>query len=704
MIELGTLKVSQELYNIIDQICKFTETKTPESVFKDIEYLADLYNKDFNLFLKERNNIQAEINDFFEAFSGKDAPQKIIVDYFKDLDYIKMPNTYDQDIKVETKNLPEEIAPLSGSQLVVPADKINMVLNAANARWGSLYDAFYASNIIEEKIIDNAKRKAEAKELTDNFCNEILPFKENNWQNAVSFAFDEESKQIYALDQNGKKINFNQDSVEKIIGIIINENVLNSFIAKNNNLHIRFDLNNEGKLVDIQLEAALTYIIDLEDSSISTPICKYQSYLNILGIVKKDLSCIVRGTERKLNDDESYQDIKTFENKILKKTALALVRDVGMHMMTDKEMININDKPIYERILDCYITSLIGIRYHVAPKLHGVFEVISNCELLKTIDDLQNLPEYSNKIGIMNEECRTNAQLEMCVMKAKDRIFFTNTGFLDYTGSFIDFMMYRGAIVPYRNLSTQKYKTLYEKNNVYIGLKRKVPQIGAGMWAKIKDMKNLIISKIEQIESGTDTSWAPSPAASVIHSYAFHKTNNARKIQQELEQEIKSAPSFEDMFEFPMLDASKISKSEIKENLDFAIHGLIAYAEPWVRKSIGCSGIKDLSGELLMEDRATARIKAAFVRNWLLHKIISEKDVVDSIKNMAQFVDEQNLETQDYKKLYDENLKSEDWDNTDETIKAVKDLVFNILNLKFSYVEPYLYPANRRYFTKKQTY
>lgn len=674
------IKTSPSLFNFIKEVHNGNETKTVATIETLAKIIREFRSENAAL-LNKRVELQEQIDKFF--INNQNITTAQVVNKLNEIGFIK---GAEEEVVTTTHSLPIEITPMAGPQLVVPADKANMVLNAANARWGSLYNTLYTSNIIDPAVKDDSLRRNLVIKYSNDFLDKIIRFENGiSWNDVESFVFSE-NKAFIGITKDSKEVPLTEESKKKLIGINFNKDKkLTDFLLENNGLKIEIILDKNGVIKDIQLESTLTYIIDLEDASISAPANKYESYRIIKGIQDGTLECEIRGTTRKILQNTTYLDPQTLKENLLKRTALPLVRDVGPHMMTDREIIEIDGQEIPEKILDCFITSLIGMRFHVAPKMHGAEEVQFNINLWDAINKAQGLPKNSNKIGIMNEELRTCAQLTNCIKAAKDIIFFTNTGFLDYTGSFIDLMMQAGAIAPYRILAAQTYKTEYEKHNVNISLAANVPQIGAGMWAAISDMAGLIKSKEGQVKGLTDTGWSPSPSASTIHAIAFHIFGNVRKMQGEYAKNIKHI-NIEDLFAFPKADLKNLNTEEKILNLDFAIHGLLAYAEPWVRRGIGCSGVKDLSGEPLMEDRATARIKAAFVRNWLLHKVVSKDQVEDSINRMAIFVDEQNAEASDQ-----ENISPNSF-----VITAVHHVIFNPLNRKDSYVEPYFYPAYKR--------
>lgn len=690
------IKLSAELLEIFKEITG-DDAKTKSHIEKLVNIIRKFRDRN-SVLLQKREDLQTEIDIFFGTDKNGETAQ--LVKKLEDIGFIKIVSGEQCAVGSDNGKLATEITPMAGPQLVVPADKANMVLNAANARWGSLYNALYASNIIDPSIKDEAVRRVAVIKYCNDFLDKIIQLEGGiSWNDVVGFkSLDLESwmvggSNITAITKDNREISFAPEQRHKFVGVSFDsEGQLSNLIIENNGLKIEIHLEPSPKgrgqgegIKDIFFESALTYIIDLEDASISAPSNKYESYRIIKGIYDKTLTCEVRGQTRKMLDDATYLDIKTLEKRTLKRNALPLVRDVGPHMVADRDMIEVDGECVPEKILDCYITSLIGMRYHVAPKMHGAEEVQFNVELWDEINKAQGLPENTNKIGIMNEELRTCAQLANCILAAKDIIFFTNTGFLDYTGSFIDLMMNAGAIAPYSILPSQTYKTEYEKHNVNVSLAFGVPQIGAGMWAEIQNMSGLLKSKESQVKGLTDTGWSPSPLAATLHAIAFHIFGNVREMQHEYAKNIQHI-NVENLFVFPKLDIANLSEIDKTHNLDLAIHGLIAYAEPWVRRGIGCSGIKDRNGVLLMEDRATARIKTAFVRNWLLHGVVTSAQVEDSIARMAKIVDEQNESVEGYKSLLEDK-------GVCPVIIAVRESIFNPKKRRDSYIEPYFYAA-----------
>lgn len=674
------IKIAEELYAIL---CSHGgNDKEAEKLCHNLAAIVrEFQGRNWEL-LKKRKTLQKELNAFFMAHKEKKPTVSEVVAALRDIGYIKEDTISG---RVPSGNLAPEIYPMAGPQLVVPADKANMVLNALNARWGNLDQALYASNIIVGE--DEKQRKKEVIAYRNGFLNSLIQFcGEVRFSDIVSFSFDEALREVTGKTADGETVGFKKGFKEKVTGINYKNGKLGEFVIGHHGLGVEFILDAAGAIKDIQLESVLTFIMDLEDASHSAPENKFASYRHIKGIVDENLTCNVRGGTRYKHEDTTYIDPATGNTFLLKRTALPLVREAGGHLFADTRIIMIDGEPVSEKILDCFITSLLGIRYHVVPKLHGEEEVAFTVGLWERISETQGLEKHANKLGVMNEEVRLNGQLASALWKAKDVIFFVNSGFMDYTGSFIDAMMYQGPIAPYRALPGKQYKISYEKHNVEVGLKLGIAQTGAGMWPKIRDMKGLLNSKIEQVKQLNDTGWSPSPMAGTIHTMAFHIAGDVRE-QQRVFLSNPTGTSLESMFTFPGLEPGTLIKQEIKDNLNFAIHGLLAYAEPWVRRGIGCSGIKELAGEPLMEDRATARIKTAFVRNWLLHGVISREDILASITEMAVLVDGQNEGDEAYIPLSREG---------DNVIEAVKELVFNDRNYLDSYVEPVLYAAYKR--------
>jgi len=690
MERLAGVKASDELFELFSLVN--SGEKGAKLALGSLAKIVRDFRGRFLDLLRKRNDLQSEVDNFFNK--NKELSTALVTQKLREIGYITE-NSAGRDVKISHAGLPQEIATMAGPQLVVPADKANMVLNAANARWGSLYNALYASNVIDPAITEDALRRLAVIKYTCDFLDGVAKFEDGvKWLDIKEIFLDKKTLpyRLIARTDNDKEAALDSISQKKLLAI---HSTSKSFILENNGLKIEIKLTPQGAVEDVLLESAITYIIDLEDASISAPANKIASYYNIYGIRNSTLTCQI-GRNGKIStramtpDDSDYIHATTGEKTLVKRNALPLVRDVGMHMMADIALIEIDGQQVPEKILDCFITSMLGMRFHVAPKMHGAEEVQLNVDLWDVINKAQGLLENANKIGIMVEEMRTSAQLKDSIATAENITFFTNTGFLDYTGSYIDLMMNFGAIAPFSLLPNEIYKISYEKYNVDVSLRAGVPQIGAGMWPQTRNMAGLLPNKKGQIEGLTDTSWSPSPLAATIHAMAFHGLN-ARQMQKNAFEKLQQTSAGEkvpdDLFEFPTLNP-EISKEKILHELDLAVHGLLSYAEPWVRRGVGCSSIKDRNNIDLMEDRATARIKAAFVRNWLLHEVVTKAEVMASISKMCHEINMQNKETIDYKPLKD--------DGNDQVVVAVSDAIFNPLGRKDSYIEPYFYPAYQR--------
>lgn len=676
----NSLKLADALCDIIEARAKDINISA-ESLYGALDTLVAEFRDQNHSLVAERDKIQININAWLDKQKAKPVDTENFISYLKKSGFIKA--TESENKAVNTTGLPPEINQIPAPQLVVPADKANMVLNALNARYVNLEDALFASNIVNGDTVE--AKKSDTIKQRNKFLDSLLKWQHNlRFKDIESIGFDYKERDLVGHLADGTTVLLEPQSFAFLAGVVMRtHDSLKSFLVKHHDLHVEVQLDGKGHITGTYIESALTTIIDLEDASLSSPEHKIRSYKHLKGVTDGTLTCEVRGKTRSLAKNSTYQCLRTLDSATLQRRAVALVREVGPYLQADKRLITANEKAVPEKILDTFMTVLLGMRYHVAPKLHGAEEVAYNVALLERTGELLGLPEHANKIGIMNEEVRTNGQLSEAILAAKDCVFFTNSGFLDYTGSFIDLVMHIGAVDSYRALPSKIYKTSYEDNNVFVSLDLAVPQIGAGMWPKLKDMAGLYENKKAQVKALNDTGWSPSPLAAAIHAMAFHTA-----YVKDLQAEWRKKPvhvDLNDMFTFPAVDKESLTEESIQEDLNYAIHGLLAYAEPWVRRGVGCSGVKDLGGTHLMEDRATARIKTAFVRNWLLHGITTKKQVQQTITDMAKLVDEQNADKEGYVPISK--------DKKDEVVKAVSDLVLNPDKHLNSYVEPYLYDA-----------
>eukprot|EP01097_Dermamoeba_algensis_P003930 TRINITY_DN2650_c0_g1_i1.p1 TRINITY_DN2650_c0_g1~~TRINITY_DN2650_c0_g1_i1.p1 ORF type:complete len:792 (-),score=248.13 TRINITY_DN2650_c0_g1_i1:195-2537(-) len=652
--------------------------------------------------------------------------------------------------KVRTQGLACELQ-TPGPQLVVPGDKANMVLNALNARYKSLYEATKGSNLLEGEL---KCPRAYGNAQLDTF----LPLTLRK-EGGASVPFSQ-VKALGTSGKNGDELLFltNDGKVAvlaspgiRYLGFVVKEapktknskshhaNVeVESYIVEHRRLKVEFVVNNKSPvtnnsethkkskeegaettfypLVDVRLESVLTFIIDKEDSSISSPDIKAQSDYNIAGICNGTLSTDLGGNRgvRTMEKNSTYYDVRKGEYKTLKRTALPLVRDVGDHLVFDPRFLTIDGKPIFEKTFDTLMTSFLGITYHVLPKMHGEKEVALSIQQLEEINRLLGLPPQTQKIGVMNEEIETNLKWKRVLKVGRDVIFFTNSGFLDYFGSTIDLLTQEGPFDSYQQLGKAVAKIEYEKNHVRLSLEAGVPQIGAGMWALLDNKKGHKVSKLDQIQQGNDTSWNPDPTFACLHALYYHQS--PKTVKQHQEDVLRSQPEppainllvTRPAGNFPQTNGqfTPETASMIQENLDEAIYGLLAYAQPWITQGQGCTAVKTLRGERLMEDRATARIKTAFIRNWLSHKITTRQQVSSTIDRMTEKL--KNDLRKDYHEVFTPKQREQvgPWreDLLDCVREAVSSCVYNPKNYQHSYIEEYFYFWRCKYINRIDNY
>mmetsp|Transcript_70515 Transcript_70515/g.147645 ORF Transcript_70515/g.147645 Transcript_70515/m.147645 type:complete len:765 (-) Transcript_70515:202-2496(-) len=742
---IGGLKVSPTLVKLVEETVVPGTGFSSAYFFSCLETLTNELRPEVDACLKHRDDLQAKIDGFYEKCraEGTDpmstATRPMCRSFLKEIGYLEEDKG---PVSISTQNVDDEIGNIPGPQLVVPSDNARYVLNALNSRWGSLFDALYGFDVIPQSAVQpvgestpksgyNPVRGEAVRQFANGLLDEVAPLNEGKWSEVTRLwpKFVGRTQQLEIQLKGGKTTSLTTPALfvgstgsmgppsAKASGAATSTAMPDKgrIFLKHNGLHLILEVDRADPIgaaalsgiKDITMEGPLTTILDMEDSvSAVDAEDKSKVYSNICGVFGGTLEAPFvkagKSMVRRPNEDVHYRDING-DSASLPGRAVALVRNVGHHMFTDMAVTS-DGRTIPEGFVDCLVTvsaalkdlrgttpllnSRKGSVYIVKPKMHGSREVALTTSIFARVEEFFGLRQNTIKVGIMDEERRTSANLRECIRAASERVFFINTGFLDRTGDEIHTCFLAGPVVRKGEMKQQDWIKAYEAANVDIGLHcgfQGKAQIGKGMWAKPDSMKAMLEAKIAEMMAGASTAWVPSPTAGCLHSIHYHRVN---VVQRQMQLAMRPAAKIEMLLEPPLLK-SKLDAKAIAEELKESAQSILGYVVRWIDMGVGCSKVPDLSNVGLMEDRATLRISSQLLANWMHHGLITEKQIKDSFVEMAKVVDQQNSSDKAYRPMSG---------NTDTNIafQAALKLVFDGKRVPNGYTEFTLHEARRQ--------
>ena len=677
-VEVGRLRVARPLYELVRTEIAPGTGLDPEAVWTAFGTIVDELGPRNRELLEVRAEHERRLHDWHRERIGKPVEAGAYRDFLVSTGYL-VPEG--DGFEVTTKNVDPEIARIAGPQLVVPVDNARYALNAANARWGSLYDALYGTDVIPEDDgaerggAYNPVRGARVVEWTERFLDETVPLAQGTYSEVVELRLGDSGgeRRLHLQLADGESTCLADES--QFVGYDEQGGDLTAVLLRNNGLHIEVQIDRDHPIGaahpagvrDVVLESAVTTIQDCEDSVAAVDADdKVGVYRNWTGIMKGSLEASFSKNgeplTRRLEPDRIYTD-PSGETLTLPGRSLLFVRNVGIHMYTDAVTTS-DGEPIPEGFLDALVTTFAALHdvrgdgafrnsregsvYIVRPKLHGPDEVAATVELFERIEQTLDLPPKTVKLGIMDEERRTTVNLKECIRAASDRVVFINTGFLDRTGDEIHTSIEAGPMMPKPEIKSCPWMLAYEDWNVDVGIECGLPgraQIGKGMWAMPELMAAMVDTKGEHPSAGANTAWVPSPTAATLHALHYHRVN-VRDVQQTLA--ARDRADLDDILMLPLLDDRQLTDEEIQHELDNNAQGILGYVVRWVGQGVGCSKVPDIRDVGLMEDRATLRISSQHIANWLHHGIVTEQQVRSTFARMAAVVDRQNAGDSSY--------------------------------------------------------